>query len=257
MINKILQIAKFTFIDNLKRKNFIILFLYIGVVLGSGVLFSMLSPSQEVRVILDLGVSAIELFAFLSATFIAVRIILQEMEDKTVYLILSRPVPRPAYILGRFFGILSVSATYIIIMTSALAAMLLAKGWEWNMFIIGISISIFLKVLIVVSFSILLSLVSTSSASSFVSIFFLWGLGHFSEELKYLNQMLKESGIKITIFLKSIYYLVPNFSKLNYKDFFHVRDFFSHDFFWTGGYAVLYSSVILILAILIFNNKEL
>lgn len=258
MLKKIYLIAKYTFIENLKRKNFIILFIFIAVVLGSGVLFSMLSPDQEIRVILDLGVAGIEMFTFLSAAFIAVRLILTEMEEKTIYLLLSRPLTRTTYLLGRFFGILSITAVYIIIMTLSLTLMLLAKGWTFNFFIIGIGISILLKVLIVISFSIFLSLISTSSTSSFISIFFLWGLGHFAEELKYLNHLLKEAGIRITLLIRGIYYIIPNFSRLNYKDTFHIQqDAVLPYFLWAGGYAILYSSVILILAILIFKKKEL
>jgi ABC-type transport system involved in multi-copper enzyme maturation permease subunit len=216
-----------------------------------------LSPQQEIRMILDLGAASVEMFAFLSCTFIAVRMILQEMEEKTVYLILSRPVTRTAYLLGRFFGIISVITTYIVIMIFALTLMLFAKGWQWDPYILGIALSIFLKILIVASFSILLSLVSTSSASSFISIFFLWGLGHFAQELRYLNLLLKQAGVRITFLLKTIYYLVPNFSKLNYKDVFYVQQIFSKDFLWPAGYAVLYASTLIILSSIIFRNKEL
>jgi ABC-type transport system involved in multi-copper enzyme maturation permease subunit len=256
-MKKILEITKYTFWENLKRKNFIILFIYIFFILGSGILFSMLSPLQEIRVILDLGIAAIEIFAFLSCAFISVRIILQEMEEKTVYLILSRPITRANYIIGRFFGILCVMLTYIIIMAGSLLVMLLAKGWTFNIYFFGIILSIFLKIIIVASCSILLSLASTSAASSFVSIFFLWALGHYAEELKYLNVLLKEAQIKVTYFLKIIYYIIPNFSKLNYKDIFNVDAASGINFLWLSGYAIFYSAALLVIGILIFNKKEL
>lgn len=257
MIRKIYLIAKYTFAENLKNRNFIILFIFIFVVFGSAVLFSILAPMQMIRVILDIGVAAIEMFTFLSCSFIAVRIILKEMEEKTVYLILSRPVSRATYILGRYCGILGIMATYIIIMSVSLSLVLLARGWIWDNYIIGIAISIFLKIFIVSSFSILLSLISTSATSSFISIFFLWILGHFSEELKYISNLLKEEGIIITPIINFFYYLIPNFSKLNYKDVFHFKDTFSMDFIWTTGYAIFYSAIILTFSILIFNKKEL
>jgi ABC-type transport system involved in multi-copper enzyme maturation permease subunit len=257
MLGQIFQIAKYTFVENLKRKNFLILLVYIVVVIGSGILFSMLSPSQEIRVILDIGIAAIEIFAFLSCTFIAVRVIIQEMEQKTVYLILSRPISRAQYLIGRLFGILGVSFTYLFIMGISLLLMLIAKGWNWNMYFPAILWSIFLKIVIVASFAILLSLVSTSSASSFVSIFFLWTLGHFAEELKYVNSLLQDANVQITLLIKTIYYILPNFSKLNYKDFFHVKTVALSDFFWLSGYSILYSAILITLGIIIFNKKEL
>ncbi|MGM0441912.1 MAG: ABC transporter permease [Elusimicrobiota bacterium] len=257
MFTKIYEITKFTFIENLKNKNFLILFIYMAIVLGSGILFSMLSPQQEIRVILDLGIAAIEIFAFLSCTFISVKLILQEMEQKTVYLILSRPVNRTQYLLGRFFGILSVMFTYIIIMGISLLIMLFLKGWSWNLYYPVMLTYIFFKIIIVASFSVLLSLVSTSPASSFISIFFLWTLGHFSQELQYINHLLKESGIRITLFLKTLYYIIPNFHRLNYKDFFHVTPISFSDFLTSGGYAVLYGCVIITLSTIVFRYKEL
>lgn len=226
--------------------------------MGSGMLFSMLAPGQVIRVIMDIGTAAIEIFSFLSCAFISVRIILQEMEDRTVYLILSRPVSRPIYIIGRFFGIIGLMAVYILIMTLFLIITLLLKGWVFNSYIFLIAFSIFLKVSIVSSFSILISLISTSPASSFISIFFLWTLGHFSEELKYINYLLKEEGVRITFFLKTVYYLLPNFSKLNYKDFFHVSfSTVSTDFLWMTCYSFLYSAVLIYISILIYMKKEL
>ncbi|MDA3793529.1 MAG: ABC transporter permease subunit, partial [Elusimicrobia bacterium] len=216
-----------------------------------------LSPAQEIRVILDLGTAAIEMFAFLSATFIAVRMIIREMEEKTVYLILSRPVSRATYLLGRFFGIISVIASYIIIMALSLTLMLLLKGWAWDSYILLISFTVLLKIVIITSCSILLSLISTSSASAFVSIFFLWALGHFSGELKYLNQLLKESGIALTSLLKFLYYVIPNFSFLNYKDTFHISDAGLNAYFYPAGYAIFYSAVIITLSIILFKKKEL
>ncbi len=257
MIKKIYQLTKYTLIENMKSKNFIILFIFLLVVLGSALLFSMLAPGQAIRVILDIGTSAIEIFTFLSCAFISVRIILQEMEDRTVYLILSRPVSRSTYIIGRFLGILSVVAIYIITMTLFLILILLIKGWHFDLYILRIAISIFLKMIIVTSFSILISLISTSSVSSFISIFFLWTLGHFSEELKHINYLLLKDDIKLAPFLKFIYYLVPNFNKLNYKDVFHIQTVFNIDFFWTVLYACCYSSVLVILAIMLYKKKEL
>ncbi len=256
-MKKIYHIAKFTFIENFKNKNFLILFIYMGIVLGSGVLFSMLSPQQEIRVILDLGLAAIEMFVFLSCTFIAVRLILQEMDQKTVYLILSRPVTRTQYLLGRFTGIISIMLTYITVMGLILVGMLFLKGWSWQLYYPLILIYIFFKIIIVGSFSVLLSLVSTSAASSFVSIFFLWTLGHFAQELQYINHLLKEAGIQMTFLLRALYYIIPNFYLLNYKDFFHVSPPSLKDLLFSGGYTLLYSGIIIILSSIIFSKKEL
>jgi ABC-type Na+ efflux pump permease subunit len=57
-------------------------------------------------VILDLGLVTAELFGLATAIFGAVTLVVEEMESKTIYLILTRPLPRPFYVLGRFLGLL-------------------------------------------------------------------------------------------------------------------------------------------------------
>lgn len=255
-MRKIAEIAKFTFFDNVKRHNFLILFIYIVLVMGSGILFSALSPMEEIRVILDIGLSSIEIFVFLSCAFISVKIILEEMEERTVYLILSRPVSRSTYIIGRYIGIMSVIISYIAIMCLSLVLMLLLKGWQWNPYIFFVMFSISCKVSIVAAFSILLSLISTSSASSFISIFFIWALGHFTEELRYIYVLMTRSDMKYAFIVKFLYYILPNFSKFNYKDVFHVSGF-QADILWLGTYCIAYTSILLLLAVFLFRKKEL
>ncbi|MGM0567932.1 MAG: ABC transporter permease [Elusimicrobiota bacterium] len=253
-MNKIYQIAKLTIQENIKRNNFIILFIFIAIVLGSGFLFSMLSPQHEIRVILDLGAASIELFAFLSAAFISIIMISKEIETKTLYLILSRPISRASYLTGRFFGMAAVSFIYIAIMTAALAAMLFLKGWIWDVFLIQIAFFIFLKVLMVIALSLLISLISTSTATSFISIFFLWALGHFSNELKYLAS---ETSGALSFIVDFTYLIAPNFSRLNYKDIFHAAEFDFYTLLNSFAYSSFYSAAILTLAVIIFRKKEL
>ncbi len=257
MSSRILRIARHTFAENIKHRNFIILFLFMIIVIGSGFLFSMLAPEQEIRVILDLGVAAIEIFAFLSAAFISSRLISKEVEQKTLYLVLTRPVTRTRYLAGRYTGILSVIGSYIILMTVFLTGILLLKGWSFDLFIAGIALSVFLKVLMVSALAILLSLATTSTASSFVAISFLWGLGHFSREVRFLILRMREAGSPAAFLLEAAYYAVPNFSRLNYKDFFHAEEVFSAGYFWNAGYALFYALAVFLLAAAVFERKEL
>ena len=256
-MKKIFAIGEYTVKENIRHKIFYTILLFALVIIVSSVLFSMLSGEEETRVILDVGLGAIEIFAFLSAIFAAVGLVLGEMENKSVSLILARPVRRFEYIWGRYVGILSISLFNILLMSSGLLILLFIKGWRFDFrFLLAITF-IFLKVIIISALAILFSLVSTSAISSISFTFFLWVLGHVTEHLKYLNHVLLEEGVKITIFLKAIYYLLPNFQYLNVKDYIgYPGHLAGTTIFWQVAYSLAYASVATWLSVLVFSRKE-
>ncbi len=105
-MKKILAISRYTFKENIRNKIFYVLVFFALLILSSAVLFSILGGEQEVRLLLDFGLAAIELFALLLTVFASVNLVLEEIENKTIYLILTRPLSRIEYLLGRYLGIL-------------------------------------------------------------------------------------------------------------------------------------------------------
>ena len=256
-MKKIMAIGEYTVKENIRHKIFYTIFVFALVIIASSVLFSMLSGEEETRVILDVGLGAIEIFAFLSAIFAAVGLVLGEMENKSVSLILVRPVRRFEYIWGRYCGILSISLFNILLMSSGLLFLLFIKGWTFDFRLLLAITFIFLKVVIISALAILISLISTSPISSISATFFLWILGHVTDHLKYLNHVLLEEGVKITIFLKAIYYLLPNFQYLNVKDYIgYPNPLAGATIFWQVAYSLAYASVAIWLSVLVFSRKE-
>jgi len=255
-MKKILAIVEYTVKENIRHKIFYTILLFGLVIIVSSLLFSMLS-GEETRVILDIGLGAIELLAFLSAIFAAVGLVLGEMENRSISLILARPVRRFEYIWGRYVGILSISLFNILLMSFGLIILLLIKGWRLDFrFLLAVAF-IFLKVIIISALAILISLISTSAISSISATFFLWVLGHVTDHLKYLNHVLVEKGIKITIFLKAIYYLLPNFQYFNVKDYIgYPASLSGTTILWQLVYSLAYASVATWLSVLIFSRKE-
>jgi len=256
-MKKIIPIAEYTLKENIRHKIFYTILLFALVIMASSLIFSMLSPEEETRVILDIGLGAIEIFAFLSAIFAAVGLILGEMENKSISLILARPVRRYEYIWGRYCGILSISLFNVLIMSLGLLFLLFIKGWEFNFrFLLAIGF-IFLKVVIISALAILISLISTSAISSISITFFLWVVGHVTDHLKYLNYVLLQKGVKITVFIKAIYYLLPNFQYLNLKDYIgNPNPLTGATLFWQLAYSLVYASVATWLSVLVFSRKE-
>jgi ABC-type transport system involved in multi-copper enzyme maturation permease subunit len=250
----IASIARYTFLQQMRNRLYLVVGFFAALILGVSLLFSALAPDQEVRVILDFGLAVIELFGLVAAVFGAVTLILEEMESRTLYLILTRPLPRAYYILGRFFGLLSAVVLSLIIMSALHLALLLAKGWQADPSYFLCLPFIYFKVMMVAALAVFFSLFSTSSVSSIVFTLFFWILGHFGPELSYL---VKKSDNALTSgVVRGVMFLMPNFQFLNYRDVFHVPGFSIGNELWGFGYAALYAAACLALSLALFLKKE-
>src|ERR1035438_6397471 len=109
-MRKILAIARYTFVEIFRNKVYYVLLLFSAVMIVSTLLLGALGGEQRNRIILDLGLASIELFSLLIAVFAAVTLVLEEMESRTLYLILSRPVARYQFVAGRFLGLILLLA---------------------------------------------------------------------------------------------------------------------------------------------------
>src|SRR5262252_8732874 len=87
-----------------RNRSFLVALIFSGVLIYASLLLGALSVDQELRALVDFGQSFIELMGLGLVVFGAATGILREMETKTLYLILTRPVPRWSYLLGRYLG---------------------------------------------------------------------------------------------------------------------------------------------------------
>src|SRR6185295_1686907 len=114
-MRKILGIARYTFTEIFRNKVYYVLMLFAVVLFSAALLLGALGGEQRNRMILDFGLVSIESFSLLVAVFAAVTLVIEEMETRTLYLILSRPVARYQFVLGRFLGLMGLlTITYLI-----------------------------------------------------------------------------------------------------------------------------------------------
>jgi len=247
-------IMRYTVVQNFRNKTFYILLLFAGIMVVGSFIFASLGGEQEKRLIFDLGNGCIELFGLIMAVFSAVTIVLEEMESRTIYLILSRPVKRYQYIIGRYCGLLFAVATSVVMMSAVHLLFLLFKGWEFDpryFFIIGMTVE---KIALISSIAVFFSLFSTSAASSVVFTFFFWVLGHFAVEMKFLSERLT-SFVSVLV-MKIAYYIVPNLQYFNLRDQWELNQFTVRFIGFATLYAVVYSAVCISISAMLFNKKE-
>ena len=252
-MRKVLGIARYTFIEILRNKVWYVLVLFSGILIVSTLLLGSLGGEQKGRMILDLGLAAIETISFLSTVFAAVTLVLEEMESRTLYLILTRPVARSVFISGRFLGLVSIMTVAFLVMASAHAALLAAVHVPLDLHY-GLSLLFsWEKIIVITAVALVFSLFSTSTASALTFTVFFWIMGHFSQEILFLAH--KSSQPFLTFFCKTFYYVFPNFQTMNIRDI--PPDIYSAHWLWAaGGYGLSYTCACLALTALLFRKKE-
>jgi ABC-type transport system involved in multi-copper enzyme maturation permease subunit len=252
-MRKILGIARYTFIEIFRNKVWYVLVLFSGILIVSTLLLGSLGGEQRGRLILDLGLATIETISFLSTVFAAVNLVLEEMESRTLYLILTRPVARVIFITGRFAGLIGIMTCAFLLMTAAHAGLLYAIHVPLDRHYALSLLFSWEKIVVITAVALVFSLFSTSTASAVTFTFFFWIMGHFSTEILFLAQ--KASQPALIFFCKAFYYLFPNFQTMNIRDI--PPELFNPRWLWAaGGYGLAYTSVCLTLTALLFRKKE-
>lgn len=123
-MGKIIVIALNTFREAVRNKVLYFLLIFAVLLIGFSTVISDLSIAQPEKLIKDLGLASIDFFGFLIAVFVGVYLVYNELDRKTIYTIVSKPIDRTQFILGKFFGLLFTIYVNVAIMTFVLFAVL-------------------------------------------------------------------------------------------------------------------------------------
>ena len=254
-MESLIAVAGITLKEHIRNRIYLTVVLFGLVLIGAGAVISSLAVEEQVRMMLDVGLGGIEFLALLAVVFVTVNLVLQEMESRSLYLILSHPVPRWQYILGRYLGTVMALAAGIVLMGVLHVGSLMLAGWTWQWaYPIALGISI-LKIALVASLALLVSLITTSTSSAMTLTGFLWVMGHFTSELKFIGD--KSANPLVKAGIEFFQYVAPNFSYLNYRDFWHATLTPPSGWFgWMLLYVVSYTGVALFLTCWAFSKKE-
>src|ERR1700721_792941 len=107
---RIFAITTNTLTELTRQKVFYVLLIFALVLIGSSVFMARFTFQQEFQILKDISLGAMSIFSSLLAIVATARLIPQDIEDRTIYTILAKPVPRFEYVLGKLCGILLLLA---------------------------------------------------------------------------------------------------------------------------------------------------
>jgi ABC-type transport system involved in multi-copper enzyme maturation permease subunit len=257
-IKRTLAIARNAFREAIRDRVLYNLVVFVLLLIAGAIFLGELSAGQESKIIVDLGLSAMLLFGVFIAIFVGVGLVYKEIERRTLYAILSKPIGRGQFLLGKYLGLCLTLLLNVLVMGLgvSLALIYVRRGWDpLAMRIWPAILLIYVELMILIGMALLFSTFSSPALSALLT-FFVFIIGHFSADLKVLAD--SAGSLPARWVFRSLYYLLPNLS--NYSTITTA----AHGVIpaaWTAvlavAYAIEYIVVLLVAATLVFSRRNL
>ena len=260
-------IAVNVFRESVRDKVLYNLVLFAIVLIGASYLLGQLTAGQDIKIIKDLGLAATSLFGLFIAVFIGIGLVSKEVERRSIYSLLAKPVHRYQILLGKYFGLTLTLAVNVALMAAALYALLLFMSWGappeadkvWDAPVrdpamLKAIVLILLELMLVTAIAVLFSTFSTPILSAaFTFAFFL--AGHFSADLRNFDQVVDSaSAVRLA---RGMYWVLPNLAQFDVKSqVVHGQAVTLGYMAITTGYAVAYISMLLAIASYVFARRD-
>jgi ABC-type transport system involved in multi-copper enzyme maturation permease subunit len=213
---RVVAIARNAFLEAVRDRVLYNLVLFVLLLIAGAIFLGELSAGQERKIIVDLGLSTMLLFGVFISIFVGVGLVYKEIERRTVYAILSKPVSRGEFLLGKYLGLCLTLLVNVVVMGAGVSLALLyaRRGGDSLALTIWPAIFlIYLELMILTGVALLFSSFSSPALSALLT-FLVFIIGHFSADLKNLAASM-ESMAGRWLFT-SLYYLLPNLSNYSY-----------------------------------------
>jgi len=187
--------------------------------------------------------------------FMGATLMTTEIENRTLYMILSRPVSRGEFLVGRVLGLILVLLINVLIFSILILSIYKAMGGQIIPIIYHQIIYTFLESVMVFIIVIILSLI-TNTVLTVINSIAIYFIGHSYETIYTISAVKRNPDLLFLI--KSSSFIMPDFSKINYKPYIFYEKFYPQlNFSYSYAYAMLYIGVLILVSVLIFNQKSL
>ena len=251
---KIYPIAVNTFKEVIRDRIFYSLVFFAALILGASVLISTLTVGEQSKIIEDLSLGAINIFGVIISIFVGIGLVSKEIEKKTIYTIISKPLRRYEFLLGKYLGLALTLLIYISLMTVCFMAVLyLYLGTaQWNLLLAVLFI--YLELLVVTAAALLFSTFSTPTLSATYTLA-IYVIGHLISDLKGLAGKAPSELAKGI--LNFLYYVLPNLGNFNIKgEVVHNVPISGERVAATIAYGALYVFILLLAASAVFQRRN-
>jgi Cu-processing system permease protein len=230
-------------------------------------LLGQLTAGQDLKIIKDLGLAAIATFGLLIAVFIGIGLVWKEVERRSIYSLLSKPIRRSEFIIGKYCGLMLTLLVNVSVMTLAFYAVLAYQGWgvdevsrqAWPappadpalLKAVGL---ILVELMLVTAIALFFSTFSSMFLSAVLTLG-LWVIGHFNADLRNFENVVDSRAA--AWLARGLYYVLPNFDAFDVKAQVVQGQAVTASYVAiTTLYGLTYLALLLVGAVAIFSRRD-
>jgi ABC-type transport system involved in multi-copper enzyme maturation permease subunit len=257
-MNTVSIVAWNTFREAVRDRVLYNLVFFAFLMMAAAILVGQISIGIEQTVIISLGLTAVSVIGLLIALFLGVGLVSKEIEKRTLYSLLSKPIHRWQFLLGKFVGLVWTLAVNVAAMAAGLFLVLLCVNHAIHLTDLGVLVALYF-ILLELALVVALALLFSCFTSPLLAILFTAGLyvaGLFVEDMRTLHSATMSAALQS--FLHALSYLLPNFQN------FDVMGAVAHGRAVPGAlvldnslYTVMYCVIVIFIAVVIFSRRNL
>jgi len=253
-LNRILAVAANTHREAVRERVLYNLVFFALLMILSGLLMRQLSIRQDEKIIKDIALASMELFGTLIGIFIGVGLMSKEVDRRSLYPLLAKPLGRGEFIVGKFLGLGFTLLVNIAVMAAGMYATLLATSGRFDARLLPAVYAIYLSLLLVVAVALLFSTL-TSAALAAVCAVCLVVVGRYSDVIRNMRDVLHDAPGWLA---SGLYFVIPNFRDFDLKDrVVYGQPVSAADLGLLTLYTALYVGVCLTLCLMAFRRRDL
>ena len=260
-------IALNVFRESVRDKVLYNLVAFAVLLMGASYLIGQLTAAQDVKIIKDLGLAATSIFGLFIAIFIGIGLVSKEVERKSIYALVAKPIERYQIVLGKYAGLVLTLMVNLAIMTVALYLVLAAmRGIEGPDVVQGLEAPLldpamlkavaltFVELAIVTAIALFFSTFSTPLLSAALT-FGLFVAGRFSEDLRSFNQVVDSPAA--AALARGVYWILPHLAPFDVRaQVVHGQAVSLGYMALASAYGIVYIAILLLLSTVIFARRD-
>jgi len=254
---RVRTIALNTFRESVRDRVLYNLILFVLILVAASVFVSDLSLDMESQFTAALGLGAMLVFGALIAIFIGVGLVYKEIDKRTIYNLLSKPVHRHEFIIGKYAGLcltLLVNTVVMVLGTELALWYVNGKFVPLQTSVLAASFLVFCELALLVAVALMFSSFTTPLLAALFS-FAIYLIGHFSKDLLEMATLSNSSLTRVI--LTTLYYLLPNLSNFGFiTEASHGRIVPMRMAVSATIYAIVYIGILLSATVLIFHKRN-
>ena len=255
MTMRIWVIALNTFRENRRDRILYVLLLFAALMIVAGVAVSELSPFEQPKILLDLGQASMFLVGSLIAILLGAGLISKEIERRTIYVIVSKPVSRGEFLLGKVLGLNITLTAASTVMAAILLAVTSLYGQRPTLALLQSIVLLWCQLTLLVCLAVAFASFVSSTTLAVMFSLACWILGQIAEDLDVMAR--KVDSTLLASLLKVIYWALPNLSILDAK----VRGTYgvpvpTLEFASLLGYSLCYSAALLAFSAMAMSRRD-